>query len=302
MPALSARRARRRARPERSGSWDARQVDHRGRAARRRLWRSADLDADLRRRRSRGAALAGARWRRARPATASTTRCCSARSAAWSCSSRRRTWSRCSSASSCCRSRSTCCARPSCAASTSLEAGLKYLVIGSVGSATLLYGLALHLRRDRLDRLRGDRRRAQHGQHRSTDPLLLTGIALVARRPGLQGLGRAVPPVDARRLRGRADAGHRVHGRRDQGGGVRRLPALLRRGARSAPARLGPALAVLATITIVVGNVGALGQSLAQADARLVVRRAGGLHARRRRRRHAARRRRRRSSTSPSTW
>ena len=39
----------------------------------------------------------------------------------------------------------------------SLESGLKYLIIGSVGSATLLYGLALRLRRDRLDRLRGDR-------------------------------------------------------------------------------------------------------------------------------------------------
>ena len=37
---------------------------------------------------------------------------------------------------------------------TSLESGLKYLIVGSVGSATLLYGLALHLRRDRLDRLR----------------------------------------------------------------------------------------------------------------------------------------------------
>ena len=29
------------------------------------------------------------------------------------------------------------------AASSSLESGLKYLIIGSVGSATLLYGLAL---------------------------------------------------------------------------------------------------------------------------------------------------------------
>ena len=43
---------------------------------------------------------------------------------------------------------------------TSLEAGLKYLVIGSVGSATLLYGLAFDLRRDRLDRLRARSRAA----------------------------------------------------------------------------------------------------------------------------------------------
>ena len=51
--------------------------------------------------------------------------------------------SRCSSASSCCRSRCTCCARPELRRAHSLESGLKYLIIGSVGSATLLYGLAL---------------------------------------------------------------------------------------------------------------------------------------------------------------
>ena len=42
---------------------------------------------------------------------------------------------------------------------SSLESGLKYLIIGSVGSATLLYGLALHLRRDGHDGLRGHRAR-----------------------------------------------------------------------------------------------------------------------------------------------
>ena len=44
----------------------------------------------------------------------------------------------------------------------------------------------------------------------------------------------------------------------------------------------GPALATLATITIVVGNVGALGAVLAQADARLLLGGAGRLHPRRR--------------------
>ena len=34
------------------------------------------------------------------------------------------------------------CALARCGATDSLESGLKYLIIGSVGSATLLYGLA----------------------------------------------------------------------------------------------------------------------------------------------------------------
>ena len=63
-----------------------------------------------------------------------------------------------------------------------------------------------------------------------------------------------------------------------------------------------PLLAALATITIVVGNVGALGADVAQAPARVVVGRAGRLHARRRRRRRRSSACRRRSSTSPSTW
>ena len=84
----------------------------------------------------------------------------------------------------------------------------------------------------------------------------------VRRGPVLQGLGGAVPPVDAGRLRGRADAGHGVHGGRHEGRRARRVPALLRRRADQRAGRAGrPALAVLATITIIVGNVGALGQS-----------------------------------------
>src|SRR4051794_23032802 len=60
---------------------------------------------------------------------------------------------------------------------TSLEAGLKYLVIGSVGSATLLYGLAF---------VYGATGSTSYAQIASaigrsvspTDPLLLTGVAL----------------------------------------------------------------------------------------------------------------------------
>ena len=89
----------------------------------------------------------------------------------------RRTWSRCSSASSCCRSRCTCCARRELRREHSLESGLKYLIIGSVGSATLLYGLALIYGATGATDFAGDRARAVGGDV-SSDPLLLTGIAL----------------------------------------------------------------------------------------------------------------------------
>ena len=114
---------------------------------------------------------------------------------------------------------------------SSLESGLKYLVIGSVGSATLLYGLAfLYGATGSTDFSgiaealggveRGRHRPAAADRHRADD-----------RRPGLQGLRGAVSPVDARRLRGRADADHRVHGRRHEGRGVRRHAAPVRRRA-----------------------------------------------------------------------
>ena len=119
----------------------------------------------------------------------------------------------------------------------SLESGLKYLIVGSLGSATLLYGMAFI-----------------YGGSGSTD---FAGIAkgigqagAPARPAGpgrdrdgrgrarLQDLDRALPPVDARRLPGRPDADHLVHGGGDQGRGLRRLRPLLRRRPDPAGRRL----------------------------------------------------------------
>ncbi|MDQ3588253.1 MAG: NADH-quinone oxidoreductase subunit N [Actinomycetota bacterium] len=62
---------------------------------------------------------------------------------------------------------------------TSLESGLKYLVIGSVGSATLLYGLALIYGATGSTSFEGiSRAIGAEGGVDLTDPLLLTGIAL----------------------------------------------------------------------------------------------------------------------------
>jgi NADH-quinone oxidoreductase subunit N len=141
---------------------------------------------------------------------------------------------------------------------TSLESGLKYLIIGSVGSATLLYGLAFLYGATGSTDFSGI---ATAAGDITTDPLLLTGIAL-----SVVGLGfkasvapfhqwtpdvyeGAPTPVTAFMAVATKAAAF---------GAFLRLfdVALL-----DASADWGPALAALAAITIVVGNVGALGQS-----------------------------------------
>ena len=115
----------------------------------------------------------------------------------------------------------------------SQESGMKYFVLGGFSSAFFLYGIALlyggtgstnigeivtHFQNtvDKPARGRpGPRRRGADD-----------------RRARVQGGGRSVPRVDARRLRRRPDAGHRVHGVGRQGGRVRGDAA----GARDRPA------------------------------------------------------------------
>ncbi len=78
-------------------------------------------------------------------------------------------------------------------------------------------------------RLLGRRRPARDPR---LDRLVRAGADPAAARPGdaphrpaVQGRRRAVPPVDAGRLPGRADPDHRAHGRLHQGRRVRRDPA-----------------------------------------------------------------------------
>ena len=152
--------------------------------------------------------------------------------------------------------------------------------LAGIGDAPLRPGV--HLRRVRLDRLRrhrdGDRlrpRRRPPGADR--DRALGDG-------PGVQALGRAVPPVDAGRLPGRAHPGHGVHGGRDQGGGVRGAGALLRGRARPVRRRLA------ARTGRPRGDLDRRRQrrrarpGFAEAPAGLLGSRPGRLHARRRRR------------------
>ena len=107
----------------------------------------------------------------------------------------------------------------------STEAGLKYFVLGSVASGMLLFGASL------IYGFCGSTAFVQISQALLAGKAAEIGTAdrpgVRGRGPGLQDRRRAVPHVDARRLRGRADAGH----------------GLLRRGAqdrRRLAARLGP--------------------------------------------------------------
>jgi NADH-quinone oxidoreductase subunit N len=142
---------------------------------------------------------------------------------------------------------------------TSLESGLKYLIIGSVGSATLLYGLAFIYGATGSTDFAGIARAV--GGDVGTDSLLLTGIALTV--AGLAFKASVAPfhqwtpdvyegaptPVTAFMAVATKAAAFGVF--------LRLFDVAL----IDTTADWGPALATLATITIIVGNVGALGQS-----------------------------------------
>jgi NADH-quinone oxidoreductase subunit N len=141
---------------------------------------------------------------------------------------------------------------------TSLEAGLKYLIIGSVGSATLVYGLAFIYGATGSTDFAGI---ASGVGDVSTDPLLLTGIALSVAGLGFKASvapfhqwtpdvyeGAPTPITAFMAVATKAAAF----------GAIVRLfdVALI-----DTSTDWAPALAALATVTILVGNVGALGQS-----------------------------------------
>jgi NADH-quinone oxidoreductase subunit N len=142
----------------------------------------------------------------------------------------------------------------------SLEAGLKYLIVGSVGSATLLYGLAMIYGATGATDFSAIADALGKGSL-ATDPLTLTGIALCV--AGLAFKSSVAPfhqwtpdvyegaptPVTAFMAVTTKVAALGVF--------LRFFDVALIATQNS----WGPALAVLATITIVVGNVGALGQS-----------------------------------------
>jgi NADH-quinone oxidoreductase subunit N len=143
---------------------------------------------------------------------------------------------------------------------TSLEAGLKYLVVGSVGSATLLYGLALIYGATGAMRFDGIAAALAGDELSASDPLLLTGIALAA--AGLAFKASVAPfhqwtpdvyegaptPITTFMAVATKAAAFAI------------LIRLFDHALGLAQLDWGPALALLAAISIVVGNVGAIAQ------------------------------------------
>jgi NADH-quinone oxidoreductase subunit N len=142
----------------------------------------------------------------------------------------------------------------------SLESGLKYLIIGSVGSATLLYGIALIYGATGATDF-GSIAAAISNNGLSTNVLLLTGIALsvagLAFKASVAPFHQWTPDVYE-------GAPTPVTAFMAVATKVAALGVFLRFfdvALIEAQSSWGPAVAALAAITIIVGNVGALGQS-----------------------------------------
>jgi NADH-quinone oxidoreductase subunit N len=146
----------------------------------------------------------------------------------------------------------------------SLESGLKYLVIGSVGSATLVYGLAL------VYGATGSTQFSAIGNAISSggladgllgDPLLLTGLGLVmvgfAFKASVAPFHQWTPDV----YEGAPTAITAFMATATKAAALGVLLRFFDVAAIGAQDTWAPALATIAAITIVVGNVGALSQS-----------------------------------------
>jgi NADH-quinone oxidoreductase subunit N len=142
----------------------------------------------------------------------------------------------------------------------SLESGLKYLIVGSVGSATLLYGIAMIYGATGTTDFNGIAS-ALAGGELASDPLTLTGIALCV--AGLS-FKASVAPFHQWTPDVYEGAPTPITAFMAVTTKVAALGVFLRFfdvALIDAQGSWGPALAVLATVTILVGNVGALGQS-----------------------------------------
>ncbi|MFI4993781.1 MAG: NADH-quinone oxidoreductase subunit N, partial [Solirubrobacterales bacterium] len=142
----------------------------------------------------------------------------------------------------------------------SLESGLKYLIIGSVGSATLLYGLALIYGATGATGFTAIAGALSSGGLAS-DPLTLTGIALCVAglcfKASIAPFHQWTPDV----YEGAPTPVTAFMAVATKAAALGVFLRLFDVALISAQNDWGPALAVLATITILAGNVGALGQS-----------------------------------------
>jgi len=146
----------------------------------------------------------------------------------------------------------------------SLESGLKYLVIGSVGSATLVYGLALIYGASGSTDFSGISNAITHGGLTSGligDPLMLTGIGLVivgfAFKASVAPFHQWTPDV----YEGAPTPVTAFMATATKAAALTVFLRFFDVAVIGTQTTWAPALATLATVTIVIGNVGALGQS-----------------------------------------
>jgi len=147
----------------------------------------------------------------------------------------------------------------------SLESGLKYLVIGSVGSATLVYGLALIYGATGSTDFAGIagaiNGNSVHPGGLLSDPLLLTGIGLTivgfAFKASVAPFHQWTPDV----YEGAPTPITAFMATATKAAAIGVFLRFFDVAVIGAQDTWAPLLATLATITIIVGNVGALGQS-----------------------------------------
>jgi NADH-quinone oxidoreductase subunit N len=146
----------------------------------------------------------------------------------------------------------------------SLESGLKYLVIGSVGSATLAYGLALVYGATGATSFSAIASQISSGGVAGGllgDPLLLTGLALVlvgfAFKASVAPFHQWTPDV----YEGAPTPVTAFMATATKAAALGVLLRFFDVAAIDLQSTWAPALATIAAITIIVGNVGALGQS-----------------------------------------
>ncbi|MBV9717279.1 MAG: NADH-quinone oxidoreductase subunit N, partial [Solirubrobacterales bacterium] len=146
----------------------------------------------------------------------------------------------------------------------SLESGLKYLVIGSVGSATLVYGLALVYGATGSTDFSGIAAAFSHGHLAGGslgDPLILTGLGLTtvgfAFKASVAPFHQWTPDV----YQGAPTPITAFMATATKAAALGVFIRFFDVAAIGAHGKWAPLLAAIAAITIVVGNVGALGQS-----------------------------------------
>jgi NADH-quinone oxidoreductase subunit N len=146
----------------------------------------------------------------------------------------------------------------------SLESGLKYLIIGSVGSATLLYGLAMiygSTGQTGFNQIAQVLASGGSGGNLLGDPMLLSGIALVvvgfAFKASVAPFHQWTPDV----YEGAPTAITAFMATATKAAALAVFLRFFDVALVSEQTTWAPALAALATATILIGNVGALGQT-----------------------------------------